>query len=62
MFCKGIRYGLMGIENEGVEFWGRNTDIYEMFKDIEEFAEKAKIDGKIVKDIQYEVENANWLQ
>ena len=41
----------MGIENEGVEFWGRNTDIYEMFKDIEEFAEKAKSDGKIVKDI-----------
>ena len=59
---KGITYGLMGIENEGVEFWGINTDTYEMFKDIEEFAEKAKIDGKLVKDVWDEVENANWLQ
>lgn len=59
---KGITYGLMGIANEGVEFWGINTDIYEMFKNIDEFAEKAKINGKLVKDIWHEVENANWLQ
>ena len=59
---KGITYGLMGIENEGVEFWGMNTDTYEMFNDIEEFAEKAQINGKFVKDIWCEVENANWLQ
>lgn len=59
---KGITYGLMGIENEGVEFWGMNTDTYEMFKDIEEFAEKAKVDEKLVKNIWPEVENANWLQ
>ena len=58
----GITYGLMGIENEGVEFWGINTDIYQMFKNIEEFAEKAKVDGKPIKDIWNEVENANWLQ
>lgn len=59
---KGITYGLMGIENEGVEFWGINTDIYQLFKNIEEFAEKAKVDGKPIKDIWNEVENANWLQ
>ena len=59
---KGITYGLMGIENEGVEFWGINTDIYQMFKNIEEFAEKAKVDGKSIKDIWCDVENANWLQ
>ena len=59
---KGITYGLMGIENEGVEFWGMKTDTYEMFNDIEEFAEKAQINGKFVKDIWCEVENANWLQ
>lgn len=59
---KGITYGLMGTENEGVEFWGMDTDSYETFRDIEEFAEKAKIDGKLVKDIWCEVENADWLQ
>ena len=52
----------MGIENEGVEFWEMSTDTYEMFNDIEEFAEKAQINGKFVKDIWNEVENANWLQ
>ena len=59
---KGITYGLMGIANEGVEFWGMNTDTYEMFKNIDEFTEKAKIDGRLVKEIWHEVENANWLQ
>ena len=58
----GVTYGLMGIENKGVEFWGINTDIYEMFNSIDEFVEKAKIDGKPVKEIWNEVENANWLQ
>ena len=58
----GITYGLMGIENEGVEFWGMNTDTYEMFNNIEEFAEKAQINGKFVKDIWCDVKNANWLR
>ena len=58
----GITYVVMGNENEGVEFWGINTDIYETFKDIDEFAEKAKINGKPIKDIWGDVENANWLQ
>lgn len=39
-----------------------NTDVYAMFNNIGEFAEKAKIDGKLVKDIWNKVENANWLQ
>ena len=59
---KGITYGLMGVENVGVEFWGMNTDKYEIYKDIEEFEQKAHINGKLVKDIWDEVENANWLQ
>lgn len=59
---KGTTYGLMGVENVGVEFWGMNTDKYEIFKDIEEFVQKAQIDGKLLKDIWQEVENANWLQ
>lgn len=58
----GITYGLMGMENECVDFWGMNTDKYETFKDIEDFAKKAKIEGKLVKDIWHEVKNANWLQ
>ena len=41
---------------------GRKEIIYQMFKNIEEFAEKAKVDGKLVKDIWNEVENANWLK
>lgn len=40
---KGITYGLMGVENVGVEFWGMNTDKYEIYKDIEEFEQKAHI-------------------
>ena len=59
---KGITYGLIGIANEGVEFWGMNTDTYEVFKNIEEFTEKAKIDGRLVKEIWHDIENANWLQ
>lgn len=59
---KGITYGLMGAENVGVEFWGMNTDKYEIYKDIEEFEQKAQINGKLVKDIWHEVENVNWLQ
>lgn len=59
---KGITYGLMGNANEGVEFWGMNTDKYETYKDIEEFEQKAQINGKLVKEIWHEVENANWLQ
>lgn len=58
----GITYVVMGNENEGVEFCGINTDIYETFKNIDEFAEKAKINGKPIKDIWGDVENANWLQ
>lgn len=59
---KGVTYGLMGASNEGVEFWGVNTDTFELFHDINEFAEKAKINGKFVKDVWNEVENVNWLQ
>lgn len=59
---QGVTYGLMGSANEGVEFWGINTDKYEIYKDIEEFEQKAQINGKLVKDLWDEVENANWLQ
>ncbi len=58
----GVIYGLMGIENEGVEFWGINTKEYKTFKNIEEFKQKAKVQGKLLKNIWNEVENANWLQ
>lgn len=57
-----ITYGVMGVENVGVEFWGANTNKYEIFKDIEEFKLKSRIDGKFLKDIWHEVKNANWLQ
>lgn len=57
-----ITYGVMGVENIGVEFWGMNTDKYETFKDIEDFKLKAQIDGKLLKDIWHEVKNVNWLQ
>ena len=36
--------------------------VKEIYKDIEEFEQKAHINGKLVKDIWDEVENANWLQ
>lgn len=46
-----ITYGVMGVGNVGVEFWGANTNKYEIFKDIEEFKLKARIDGEFLKDI-----------
>ena len=58
---QGIKYGLMGVENVGVEFWGINTDKYEIYRDIEEFGQKAQINGKLVKDIWNEVENPSFM-
>ena len=59
---KGIMYGLMGVENIGVEFFEIDTGKGDTFKDIDEFVQKAQINGKLVKDIWTEVENVNWLQ
>ena len=59
---KNVVYGLMGITNEGVEFFNTNTGECEMFKNIEEFEQKAQINGQLVKDIWNEVTNADWLQ
>lgn len=59
---KGITYGLASVEDLGIEFWGVNTEKYETFKDIDEFQQMAKIQGKLVKDIWNEIENVNWLQ
>ncbi len=58
----GVTYGVVSIENEGVNFFGINTDKDETFKTIEEFQENAQINGRLLKDIWQEVENANWLQ
>lgn len=59
---KGIMYGVMGVENVGVEFFEIDTGKGETFKDIDEFVQKAQINGKLVKDIWQEVKNVNWLQ
>jgi len=57
----GITYGLMGIANDGVEFFGVDTDKYEIFKNIEEFKQKARINGSLVKDIWDKVENPSYM-
>lgn len=59
---KGVTYVVMGTSNDSVEFGEMGTDTFEVFKDINEFAEKAKVNEKLVKDIWSEVENVNWLQ
>ena len=59
---KGTTYGLASIENAGIEFWNVNTGENETFKNIEEFKQKATIQGKLVKNIWNEVEIVNWLQ
>ena len=41
----------MGATNTGVEFCELNTNKYEIYKDKEEFKQKAQINGKLVKDI-----------
>ena len=58
---KGTLYGLMDTD-EGVEFFKVNGEYFEIFKDIEEFQQKAQINGKHLKEIWNEVENVNWLQ
>lgn len=40
---KGVTHGLMETSIDGVEFWEMGTDTFEVFKDINEFKEKAKI-------------------
>ena len=58
---KGTLYGVMDTD-EGVEFFKVNGEYFEIFKDIEEFQQKARINGKHLKEIWNEVENVNWLQ
>ena len=39
-----------------------NASQITIYESAEDFEENAKIDGKFLKDIWYEVENTNWLQ
>jgi len=59
---KGIVYALCGIANEGIEYASCPEDV-KYFETIEEFETNATtFDGKLVKNVWDEVENANWLQ
>ena len=59
---QGINYGVTRVQNDAVDLWIFNGGTVELFKDSEEFRDKAQINGKLLKDIWQEIENANWLQ
>ena len=59
---QGINYGVTRVQNDAVDLWIFNGGTVELFKDSEEFSDKAQINGKLLKDIWQEIENANWLQ
>lgn len=59
---QGINYGVTRVQNDAIDLWIFNGGTVELFKDSEEFRDKAQINGKLLKDIWNEVENANWLQ
>lgn len=59
---QGINYGVTRVQNDAIDLWIFNGGTVELFKDAEEFRDKAQINGKLLKDIWQEIENANWLQ
>ena len=59
---QGINYGVTRVQNDAIDLWIFNSGTVELFKDSEEFRDKAQINGKLLKDIWNEVENANWLR
>ncbi len=59
---KGINYGVTRVKNDAVDFWIVNGGTIELFKSSEEFKNKAKIGGELLRNIWQDVENAGWLQ
>lgn len=60
---RNATYGVDGgKEIDSVDMFNYNTNELQTFKSIEDFEENASIDGKLLKDIWGEVENADWLQ
>ncbi len=59
---QGINYGVTRVQNDAIDLWIFNGGTVKLFKDSEEFRDKAQINGKLLKDIWQEIENANWLQ
>lgn len=63
---KGINYAVELVRNEQNELkiclYNSHTKEVQSFNDGQDFKNKAKINGKLLKDIWQEVENAGWLQ
>ena len=48
---QGINYGVTRVQNDAIDLWIFNGGTVELFKDSEEFRDKAQINGKLLKDI-----------
>ena len=52
LYCRGKHYGLLHMPNDTWHFYEWNVDIgCQMYGSIEEFAEKANIEGVLLKDL-----------
>lgn len=58
---KGISYGVTYTKYDMIDLWIFYGDTVELFKNDDDFRNNAKVDGKLLKDIWHDVENANWL-
>ncbi len=55
-YCRGKHYGLLNMPNDTWDFYEWNVDIgCQTYGSIEEFAEKANIEGVLLKDLWNEV-------
>ena len=58
----GKTYGLTRENNKDIYFFTINSENYNKFKNIEDFKENAKVEGKLLKDIWKETTERDWLQ
>ena len=58
----GIRYGLTRENNKDIYFFTTNSENYNIFKNIDDFKENAKVEGEFLKDIWDETTDRYWLQ
>lgn len=60
LYCRGKHYGLLHLPNDTWDFYEWNVDIgCQTYESIEEFAQKANIEGELLKDIWDEVYDVN---
>lgn len=59
---QGKTYGVTRGKDDTIDFFVVSTQSWDTFKNIKDFENNAKVDGKLLKDIWDETINRNWLQ